>query len=106
MKTKKPVYLWQCVVCEICLYSDNATEKHCGRLTQWVSGIEGKGVNMSSPKIKIEVGGYIEMSLEDLERVLNYTDSHKGLVYSIHMGFCNSDNLTFTPPDDIEIVEE
>lgn len=105
-KKKSPVYLWQCVVCGECIHSENVAERHCGRLAQWVSGVEGKGVNMESPKVQIQVSGHIEMSVEDLERILGYPDVQKGLVYSIHMGFCNSENLDFTLPDDIEVTEE
>lgn len=100
---KPPVYLWQCVVCGGCVYSEDVTERHCGKLTQWVSGIDGRGVDMSSPKIKITVSGCVEMSLEDLQRILGYPDIQQGLICSLHMGYCNSDNLDFTLPDDIEI---
>lgn len=47
--------------------------------------------------VKIKVSGYIEMSQENLERVLEvyHADAHMGLVYSIHMGYTDASNLEF-----------
>lgn len=71
--------------------------KHCNRLTQWVKGIEGKGINMASPMVKVKVSGYIEMSQESLDVILGHNDPHTGLVYSIHMGYVQAGNLEFEP---------
>ena len=96
MKTKKPVYLYQCVVCRKKMYTDNTTMRHCDRFTQWVAGIEGIGVNMKEKKIRIQVTGYIEMSESNLEKVLAYEDQHMGLVYAIPMGYCDASSLEFS----------
>jgi hypothetical protein len=50
---------------------------------------------VSSEKVKIKVSGYIEMSRENLDTILGYPDPHIGLVFCLHMGFVNSDNLDF-----------
>jgi hypothetical protein len=68
-------------------------------LTSWLSGIEGKGIDMSSPIVKIKVSGYITMTKENLDNILAYDDPHTGLVYSIHMGYCNPSNLEFEPEE-------
>lgn len=99
MKKKRPMYLWQCVVCQEYMYSEETFLKHCGRLTQWVNGIEWKGVDMSSPMVKIKVSGWIEMSKENLDLLLTHADPHTGLVYSIHMGYCDASNLEFDPEE-------
>jgi len=92
---KKLVYLWQCVKCEETLYSSNRGMLHCNKLVQWLSGIEGKGVNMSEKKVKVKVSGYIEIQRESLETIMKYDDPHMGLVYAIHMGYTNASNLVF-----------
>jgi len=97
MKKKNPIYMYQCVVCREHIYTEETFLKHCGRLTQWVAGIEGKGVNMNSPIVKIKVSGYIEMSQENLDRIMTHTDQHTGLVYSIHMGYVDASGLEFEP---------
>jgi hypothetical protein len=70
-------------------------------LTQWVRGIDGKGINMNSPMVKIKVEGFIEMSEENLKIILGYGPEsiHTGLVYSIHMGYVDSKGLEFDIPD-------
>lgn len=57
--------------------------------------------NMPDKKVKIKVSGYIEMSQENLEKLLaSYeADLHMGLVYSIHMGYTDSSNLEFDIPE-------
>ena len=77
------------------MYSEETFLKHCGKLVQWISGIEGKGVNMNSPIVKIKVSGWIEMSQENLDKIMTYSDPHTGLAYSIHMGYCDASNLEF-----------
>jgi hypothetical protein len=77
------------------MYSEETFLKHCGRLTQWINGIEGKGVDMNSPTVKIKVSGWIEMSQENIDRLLTHSDPHTGLVYSIHMGYVDARNLDF-----------
>lgn len=97
MKKKQPIYMYQCIVCRKNFYTDNKIMRHCGKLTQWVQGIEGKGIDMASPKVKIKVSGYIEMSQEAFDTILGYEDPHTGLVYGIHMGYTNASNLEFEP---------
>jgi hypothetical protein len=96
-----PTYIYQCVVCRAVIYTDNGYERHCGKLTKLVEGIEGKGVNMDSPRVTIRVNGYIEMSRENLDRVLASYESnpHMGLVYSIHMGYTDASGLEFDLPE-------
>ncbi len=94
-KEKKPLYMFQCVQCKKWFYSFNMNARHCGVLSQWISGVEGKGINVNSPKIKIQLGGYIEMSEENLQAILSYDDPHQGLIWAIHMGYCDSGNVTF-----------
>lgn len=98
-RRKQPVYMYQCVVCNEYMYTEDVLLKHCGKLTQWIKGIEGKGVNMSSPMVKIHVSGYVEMSQENLDTILKYDDPHIGLVYSLHMGFVSTGKLEFSVPD-------
>ena len=93
---KKPVYVYQCIICGKKMYTRSTTLKHCGRLTQWVEGIEGKGVNMESRKVKVLVSGYIEVREEELDKILAYDDPHRGLVFSIPMGYVDASNLEFT----------
>lgn len=52
-------------------------------------------------KVKIKISGYIEMSQEDLDRLLiSYeADQHTGLVYAIHMGYTDASNLEFDIED-------
>ena len=64
---KQPMYMWQCVVCSEYMYSEDITLKHCRRLVQWIKGIEGIGIDMNSPMMKIHVTGYIEISQENLD---------------------------------------
>jgi hypothetical protein len=97
VKKKQPIYLWQCVECKEHIYSEDVLLRHCHKLVQWVQGIEGKGINMASPKVKVKVSGYIEMSQESLDTILGYNDPHTGLVYAIHMGYTVASNLEFEP---------
>jgi hypothetical protein len=99
MKKKQSIYMWQCVECKEYIYSEDVLLKHCHKLVQWVKGIEGKGIDMTSPMVKIKVSGYLEMSQESLDTVLGYEDPHTGLVYSIHMGYVNASNLAFEPEE-------
>ena len=93
---QRPVYLYECVTCKKRMYTTNTLTKHCDRLTQWVAGIEGKGVNMSERKVKIFVSGYVEMRESDFDRVMAYEDQHMGLLYAIPMGYCDASKLEFT----------
>jgi hypothetical protein len=95
MKKKQPMYLWQCIECKEYIYSEDVLLKHCHRLVQWIKGIEGKGINMASPKVRIKVSGHIEMSQESLNTIMEYNDPHTGLVYAIHMGYVDASNLEF-----------
>ena len=100
MKKKRPIYMYQCVgKCKRYMYTENTFLKCCGRLTQWINGIEGKGVDMDSPKVKIKVSGYLEMSQENLDRLMTHSDPHTGLVYSIHMGYCDASHIDFDVPE-------
>lgn len=92
--------MWQCIVCGEYMYSEETFLKHCGKMVQWINGIEGKGVNnMESPVVKIHVSGWIEMSQENLNNLMAYDDPHQGLLYSLHMGYCESSNLVFEPEE-------
>jgi len=61
-KDKQPIYLWQCIECKEYIYSEDVLLRHCHRLVQWIQGIEGKGIDMASPKIRIKVSGYTAYS--------------------------------------------
>lgn len=93
----KPIYIYQCIICKKNFRTENTTAKHCGKLMQWIAGIEGKGINVNEKKVKIKVGGYIEMSEENLNILLSHNDPHTGLIYAIPMGYCNASNLDFEP---------
>ena len=93
------MYMWQCIVCQEYMYSEEVYLKHCGRMVQWVNGIEGKGVDMSSPLVKIHVSGYIEMSQENIDTILTHDDPHTSLIYSVHMGYVNAKELIFDPEE-------
>ena len=92
---KQSMYMWQCVMCQEYMYSEDILLKHCNRLVQWINGIEGKGIDMNSPIVKIHVTGYIEISQENLDVILAHDDPHTSLIYSIHMGYVNAKELTF-----------
>ena len=96
---KKPIYLYQCIVCGENFYTDNPMLKHCNKLMQWVKGIPGKGLDMTSPKVKIKVSGYIEMTQENLDTLLSHSDPHMGIVYAIHMAYTDASNLEFEPEE-------
>ena len=97
MKHTKVVYLWQCIKCREYIYSEDVLLKHCDKLAQWVQGIEGKGIDMNSPRVRIKVSGYIEMSQESLNTILESDYPHTGLVYSVHMGYTDTQGLEFEP---------
>lgn len=99
MKNKKPTYMYQCVVCRKNFYTENMITKHCGKLTQWVCGIPGKGIDMESPQAKIIVKGHVLMSEENLNNLLNYGDAHQALLYALHMGYVDARNLEFITPE-------
>lgn len=93
-------YLWQCIECGEFIYSGDITLWHCGRLTQWIAGVEGRGLDMNSPVVKIQVSGYVTMTKENLERSLaGGKDEHMGLVYALHMGYVDVSKLEFELPD-------
>jgi hypothetical protein len=94
-----PMYLWQCVKCREYLFSENVIERHCGKLVQHIQGIEGKGIDMNSPIVRVKVSGYISMTEETLEDYLTRNDPHMSLVYALHMGFVDTSKLTFEIPD-------
>lgn len=71
--------------------------RHCGKLTSWIKGIPGKGLDMASPKVKIKVSGYIEMTQENLDTLLSHKDPHRGIVFSIPMAYVNTEGLEFEP---------
>lgn len=98
---KLPVYMYQCVVCRKTVLTSDTVFRHCGKLTQWVSGIEGKGIDMKSPNVTIKVSGHITMSQESFETLQKawLEDLHMGLVYSIHVGFTDASGLVFELPD-------
>ena len=96
---KQPMYMWQCVECKEYMYSEEVYLKHCGRMVQWINGIEGKGVDMDSPLVKVHVSGYIEMSQENLDTIMTHEDPHTSLIYSVHMGYVNASELIFDPEE-------
>lgn len=89
--------MYQCVVCGNNTLTNDQTLFCCDRLTQWVCGLDGRGMDMKSPMVKIHVSGYVTMSKENLERILSYDKDHvhTALVYSLHMGYVDSSNLVF-----------
>lgn len=91
--------MWQCIKCKEFIKSENTMLKHCGTMVQWINGIEGKGIDMNSPMVKIHITGYIEMSQENLDTILTHEDPHTSLVYSLHMGYVNAKELTFDPEE-------
>lgn len=92
---KAPTYMYQCIICKKNFYTENTTAKHCGKMMQWIAGLEGVGIDRNSPQVKIKISGYIKMSQESLDVLLAYTDVHKGLIYSMNMGYCNAENVEF-----------
>lgn len=96
----KPMYMYQCVVCKKNMYTKDQTLKHCGTLTQWVSGIDGKGVARDSPRVRIEVKGFIEIPRENLDVVLRLDNPHRGLVDCLHFGYVKSKGLEFKVPEE------
>ena len=52
---------------------------------------------MKSDKVKVKVNGYIEMSQENLDRLLSQEDPHTSLLYSLHMGYVDAGNILFDP---------
>lgn len=97
---KKPVYIYQCVVCRKNFYTSNKILKHCGTLTQWISGIEGRGINRDSPRVRIEVKGFIEIPKENLDIVLGMEDPHRGLVDCLHFAYVKVKELEFEIPEE------
>mgnify|MGYP003393501756 CR=1 FL=1 len=96
MKTKKqPVYLYQCISCKKNVYTEDTTLVHCEKLTQHIRGIEGKGIDMVSPMVKVAVSGYVKMSQESLDKLLAQADPHTALTYSLHMGHVDSGELSY-----------
>lgn len=96
---KNVVYLWQCIKCKEFLKSEDTTLKHCGKLVQWAGGIDGKGIgeiDMNNPMVKINVSGYIEMNQENFDTIMTHDDPYMSLIYSVHMGYCDSSHLEFT----------
>jgi len=92
--------LYQCVVCAELILTRDKVFRHCNKLTQWINGIEGKGLDMKSEIVEIQVRGSVKMSRENLERILiTYQDEYMGLLYSLHMGYVDSTGLEFDLPD-------
>lgn len=96
----KPVYMYQCVICKKNMYTSNTVLKHCGKLTQWISGTIGKGVDRDSPRVRIEVTGFVEIPRENLDVVLRLDDPHRGLVDCLHFGYVKSKGLEFEIPEE------
>jgi len=96
---KQPIYMYQCIVCRENFYTENTIMKHCGKLTQWINGIDGKGVDMESPKVKIKVSGYVIMTKENLDNLMNYGNPHQAITYALHMGYVDIANLEYEPEE-------
>lgn len=112
------MYIFECIVCGKRIKSESAVAFHCGRLTQWVSGI-GRGrlevpEKKSRPKlfeerreeaieeetddndmVKIRLSGYALISRDNLNEILRYDDPHAGIVLGIGAGFVNMANAEF-----------
>lgn len=97
-------YIFQCIVCRKKIKTSDIVLFHCGRLTQWISGIEGRKtfieekerkIFMREKTVRIKVRGYIEMSRENFDTIMEYKDPFMGIIESIKMGFANVDNLEF-----------
>lgn len=54
---------------------------------------------MSEKKVKIKVGGHIEMSQENLEIFFTHADPHMSILYSLHTGCVDASNMTFEPEE-------
>lgn len=93
MSEKKPVYLYRCIVCGKSVYTENTILKHCNKLTEWILGIEGKGVNMESRKVKLFISGHVIMTEENLNNLLAYGDSTQAILYALHMPYVDTENL-------------
>lgn len=96
---KLPVYLWECIVCKENFYSENEVVLHCNKLVMWVAGIPGKGCNLKSKIVKVKVSGWIELSEENLAILLSHNDPHMGILYALHMSYCDASNMTFEPEE-------
>lgn len=113
----KPVYIYQCVKCRKKFKTTNPYMRHCGILTQWIKGVEGIGIENtpfhnatkeklaeerkrlqadSTEQVKVMVSGYITMSRENLNRILDYNDPVQGLCYSFSMSYCDKSNIEFS----------
>lgn len=90
--------MWECVVCHKHILSEEIFLKHCGKMVMWENGIEGKGIDMESKIVKVQVSGWIELSQENLERLLAYENQHMGIVYALHMGYVDTEHLEFEIP--------
>lgn len=96
----RPVYMYQCIKCDKNMYTTDQTLRHCGRLTQWISGVDGKGIDMKSPRVRIEVSGYIEIPKENLDVLMRFEDPHRGIIESIPLGYVKSKSLEFKVPEE------
>lgn len=102
----KPVYLYECIVCEKRMYTTSMIERHCDRLTQWIDGIEGKGIDMEETRYRVKVEGYMVLRESDLNRALESDDPHMALVYALPMGYCDASGLEFDVIGEEEEKEE
>jgi hypothetical protein len=118
-KASKPVYIFQCIVCRKKFKTSSTTYRHCDELTQWVSGIEGIGINgettmqeLDRPtRLRIEeqerrideektvtvsVTGYIVLSKRNLDNIMAYDEPKRGLLYGLSMAYINTEALEFS----------
>jgi len=97
---KQPVYMYRCEgKCKKYIYTEDTFQKCCGRLMSWICGVEEIGMDLKSKITKVKVSGWIELSKENLDRLMTHADPHTSLVYSIHMGYCDASNMTFEPEE-------
>lgn len=88
--------MYQCQTCRKIVLSEKSRFYHCHNVLEW------KGDNiMLGKKVKIAVSGYVEMTEGALDNVLeSYKENlHMGLLYSLHMGYCDATALEFDVPD-------
>ena len=97
---KQPIYMYKCVgECKRYIYTEDTFLRCCNKLTSWVAGIEGVGIDMGEKTVKIKVSGFVLISEGNLERLLAYSDQHMGILYALHMSYCDASGLEFEPEE-------
>ena len=95
--------MYQCPVCRHTALTNSARFQHCGIVLEW----KGEKI-MLGKMVRIKVSGYVEMREGNLDDILKSYEKnpHTGLLYSLHMGYCNAEGFEFDIPDKVEKKEE